>query len=626
MGKIRDALARLGQLQANRQARLVTRAMACARSNRYTEAVALVRRAYPFAGEAWLRETALGDVSTAAGKHAEAAGHYLNGMKANPQARPAFRKYLNAARAAHLISEAEVELRRLMDESPGNPNPRNYWAVMLHLNGRTAEAQRFWQEVIASWPKYSPAHSNLGYAYQVEGKLDKAILEYKLAIELEPDNAIAAYNNLAELYMGRGDFGQAIGLLERATRLEGYLSVPYATLGHCYSALGRIDEAIAAYLRSLECEPGVTTNDTRLEVLNQLAKLYLGRQELDKAKDACEQALARASGNPDALTILGQVLFHLGNYQEAVEVFREALNASPMSLRNLLIHKHLALTYYKMGHFDRAAAEYKRANSWYPDHLYSSNLGFSSSDGRKAAEDLVARCKADLLLRPQDPELHSRMGDGYLHLGCVDEAIQGYRAAVDLLPGEPELLCKLGMAHFANDQSMTAVQSFSRAVELNPGYAPAHIGLGLTHLRAGSVDTAIIKFQWALAINQDSPEAHNFLGNALRQKGELDQAVAEYQQAIRSCPEYAQAHNNLGRALLDSGRHCEAVAAFRRAVEILPDYVPALCNLGRALKAIGEDADARRVWQQALKINPSNPVAQELLQQEFSEAAAGSDT
>jgi tetratricopeptide (TPR) repeat protein len=384
-------------------------------------------------------------------------------MKVNPQARPAFRKYLNAIRAAQRVNEAEVELRRLISEYPENPNPRNYWAVMLHLEGRVAVAQRVWQEVIATWPKYAPAHSNLGYAYQLEGKLDQAVLEYKLAIELEPDNSIAAYNNLADIYMGRGDFSNAIQHLEIATRLEGYLSIPYATLGHCYAAQGRIEAAIASYQRSLECEPGVTTNDTRMEVLNSLAKLYLGQHQAERAKECCQQALSRSVNNPDALTTLGQAYFQLGEYPLAVEMFRQALSVSPMSLRNLLVHKHLALTYYKMGHFDRAAAEYKHANSWYPDRFFGSNAPFAGADGRKVAEELVARCKADLLTKPDDPELHSQAGDGYLHLACLDDAISEYRAAVALRGDDPQLLCCLGIAYYTNDQGLMAVQCFTRA-------------------------------------------------------------------------------------------------------------------------------------------------------------------
>lgn len=598
---------------------IMATAQRMAERGRVEEAVRLARLAAQRDPRAPKVHFALGELLYRSGQKIQAAEAYAAAISADPSFASAYRAYIAVRQEERQLEQARRFLSSVAAQAESDPTPLNYVGVVDYLSGRPEEAVKLWQSIIQRHPSFAPAHSNLGAALQHQGKTDQALLEYKLSIELDPRGSIGAYNNVGEIYLSRGELEEAIQYFLLAVQFDPEsAAVPLANLGSCYTCLGRREEAVSAYEESLRRTPGMTNQDVRMEVLIALAKLHLELHRLDEAEKACQSALQRSPRSVDALATLGQVLFHKGDYEEAIEVFRKALAINPMTLRNLMVHRLLALAYYKMGHFDKAAAEYSRANAWHPDSIF----GTQSMSGETSPEQVVAACRSKLGENPNDVGLHVQAAEALFQMGCLEEAIKEYRAALDLVPDDLEILCRLGTVYYADDQHLPAVTCFSRAAERNPLYAPAHLGLGLIHLLRGSFDAAIQKFNWAITIDPQSSEAHNLLGNAYRQKGDLDQAVVAYRQAIALQPRYAQAHNNLGLTYLELGRPKEAIEQFREALKVFGDYVPALCNLGRAHLALGERDKARAAWREALTINPHNPVAQNLLAS-ATETAAG---
>lgn len=590
---------------------LMATAQRVAARGRLEEAVRLARRATQRAPQDAKRQHALGDLLYKSGQKVLAAEAYAAAISADLSYAPAYRAFIAVRQEEHQLDQARQFLCSRASLAGQDPTPLNYVGVVDYLSGRVEDAVRRWQSIVQDHPIFAPAHSNLGVALQHQGKSDQALLEYKLSIELDPRGAIGAYNNVAEIYMNRGDLESAIQYFTLATELDPEsAAVPLGNLGSCYAALGRREEALQAFEASLRKTPGMTNQDVRMEVLTALAKLYLELQRPAEARTACEAALQRSPRSVDALATLGQIQFQLGAYAEAIESFRKALSVNPMTLRNLMVHRQLALAYYKLGHFDKAAAEYNRANAWHPDRIFGPQR--LSAEGT-SPEQVVADCRAKLAEAPHDPRLHQEAAEALFQMGCLEEAIEEYRAALEGAPDDLELLCRLGTVYYADDQHLPAVNCFSRAAERNPLYAPAHLGLGLLHLLRGSLDAAIQKFNWAITLDPESAEAYNLMGNAYRQKGDLEQAAAAYRRAVELQPTYAQAHNNLGLTYLEVNRPEEAIARFRQTLLIFPDYVPALCNLGKAHLALGDTGQARLAWREALAINPHNPVAQGLL-------------
>ena len=68
-----------------------------------------------------------------------------------------------------------------------------------------AEARTALEQSVALSPTYVSARMTLGKVYQMEGRLDDAIVHLNVARELDPNNA-AVYSNLATAYRRQGNW------------------------------------------------------------------------------------------------------------------------------------------------------------------------------------------------------------------------------------------------------------------------------------------------------------------------------------------------------------------------------------------------------------------------------------
>jgi tetratricopeptide (TPR) repeat protein len=101
-------------------------------------------------------------------------------------------------------------------------------------------------------PDFAPAHSGLANA------LVQRVLRYP-AEEVAPLDEVNLGNALASGRLAtaeaRRHLERALGLAERSVRLAPRNAPSHKALGFVYSALGRPDEAMAAYERALELDP-----------------------------------------------------------------------------------------------------------------------------------------------------------------------------------------------------------------------------------------------------------------------------------------------------------------------------------------------------------------------------------
>jgi Tfp pilus assembly protein PilF len=100
------------------------------------------------------------------------------------------------------------------------------------------------------------AHTFLGWTYHFQGKVDEAIAECKLAIEVDPDFG-NPYNDIGAYLIGLERYDEAIPWLERATTAKRYdpRHFPYFNLGRVYLAKGLINRAREQFQKSLDAEP-----------------------------------------------------------------------------------------------------------------------------------------------------------------------------------------------------------------------------------------------------------------------------------------------------------------------------------------------------------------------------------
>lgn len=115
-------------------------------------------------------------------------------------------------------------------------------------------------DAVIRWVRESPrdaaaAFYNRGIAYRNQGKLDRAIEDYDLALRLWPAFA-DAWNDRGVAYRQRGDHARAIADFDEAIRLKPDHVAAWFNRGGAWASLGRFDRAIADFDRVLALQPG----------------------------------------------------------------------------------------------------------------------------------------------------------------------------------------------------------------------------------------------------------------------------------------------------------------------------------------------------------------------------------
>lgn len=116
-------------------------------------------------------------------------------------------------------------------------------------------AIRLYKESIAIFPT-ADAHTFLGWAYSFKGRLNEAIAQCEIAIEIDPEFG-NPYNDIGVYLMQQQRFDDAIPWLERAKAATRYepRHFPYINLGRIYLTKGMIQKALEEFAGALAINP-----------------------------------------------------------------------------------------------------------------------------------------------------------------------------------------------------------------------------------------------------------------------------------------------------------------------------------------------------------------------------------
>lgn len=112
----------------------------------------------------------------------------------------------------------------------------------------------FWQNATLNSPHYPLAHRNLGAMKYLDGEMEEAEKEFKIALELNPNEQMA-HNNLGLVYVKRGKFLEAEEEYKKELEVNPYYDNAYFNLGLLYFIQERYNEAINCWERALEINP-----------------------------------------------------------------------------------------------------------------------------------------------------------------------------------------------------------------------------------------------------------------------------------------------------------------------------------------------------------------------------------
>jgi tetratricopeptide (TPR) repeat protein len=315
---------------------------------------------------------------------------------------------------------------------------------------------------------------------------------------IAPLRALMAQPDVLVINLLRHERGAAMAPYSRVSRL--FRRHPRIRWSRPYHSM--IDDSVQALLqdepqwRIADCnEPALIHDGYRPELLQDSNKA-------NRLRQAMEQWLLEAPGDPYACAKLGALEIAAGHREKGLSLLRQGLtsleadpDASSVSERyELLLHLAIALSDSDP---DAAIQAYRQALDLPLDTRLS----------------LGARLNLAALLLQQER---------------LDEAIQLTLIATQRAPEVALGWYNLGLMQRRNGDIAAALQAYERALQLNPMHAETHQNLAVARLLGGDIDGARSGFREAIALlqQQGRPEEAQALRHRVEGMVKLDEVRA----------------------------------------------------------------------------------------------------
>ena len=228
-------------------------------------------------------------------------------------------------------------------------------------------------------------------------------------------------------------------------------------------------------------------------------------------------------------------------------------------------HYNLAGLHARNGEWDDAVEHYREALVAQPSNpRYLVNLGHSLN-GRRSFGEARAVLERAIGADPGSAEAYTNLGAALLGLNEPPAAVDAYREAVRHEPESAEYHRNLGLALQRAGRPADAAEALKRSLALRPGDDDLHAAIGLALLEAGEIKAALEPLREAVRLSGGHPVFLYQFGRALEMAGRVGEAEERYRESIRIAPTAPVPLTALGLLLYRKGDRDEARALLERA-------------------------------------------------------------
>ena len=478
------------------------------------------------------------------------------------------------------------------------------------------------EKIVALQPRSVEDRMVLGQLYTVKHEPQKAEDEFKTAQAIEPESEDVVLN-LARLYADSGDLGHAVKIIEAVPESDRTPKMEF-TLGAAYEQMKQPKDAIAAYQRAEDLEPG------DLRTIDALAEALFNNDQYDEALKQYQQLAEADPDNNAPLIHIAEIQRHQGKFEDALATINKALKIDPTSLE---AGYNQGLLLDVLGRFDESEQAYQNmlnqtsishANGAYTDEeknnrsIFLERLGAvyveqNKTDLAVAAYQKMIDLGGDIAVRGYQGEV-----DAYQTAKQFDKALDVSQKAVAANPKNRDL--KLMLAGELADQGKPddgLAMAKSQLDGKPDDDRTVLFAMGQMNVRLKRWKDAEDAFSKAdpLATKKEDRVYLFFLRGELEDREKhSDLAEQFFHQALDLDPSNAMTLNYLGYMLADKGVQLpEALKLIRKAVDLEPMNGAYLDSLGWVYFKMGDYELAEDNLRQAVERDQADPTVHEHL-------------
>lgn len=323
------------------------------------------------------------------------------------------------------------------------------------------------------------------------GQYDEAEHLFRLALEADP-GSLEAVAGLGRIAVHRGQYLEAVPLLERATKVSSQIVSAFQALGDAYAGAGDVERAAGAYRQAVALAP--ENLESRLSLARSLTEIG----EYSEAEDICSRSMRIARDDPAGLSrvhqALGELYSRTGNSPAAMSAYYKAAELNP---RDVEVTRGMAGCAVRAGLYAEAAAAYtkvlqlapldlsaKKQLAWVDFKLERYPLAISHYEAIRDSLGTVDRYY---------------LAQAYAKSNRVDRAVEQYREVVRLdKENYRGVYCNMAYAYYEANRYESAINVAHEGLQADSTSACLHFCWAQALDKLGRHQDAIPVFEAAL--------------------------------------------------------------------------------------------------------------------------------
>jgi tetratricopeptide (TPR) repeat protein len=444
------------------------------------------------------------------------------------------------------LEAAREQIRLYLFENPSCTLGRMAATVVLLQKNQIQNAIEELNSVYLRQPNNTMALYALGHCYERLDKEAQAVEFYQDCLKFKRYLQLPA-QRLAAIYFKNGQLEKTIQQYELLKNEYPDDISTLITLGHLYIASQEYTKAIETFNTAILLHPGnFYAADDDIDLLIADGQFY-------DALEHIQEMMQNQPNRPDLIAKCADVLAMLGSTEEAVAQYEEAIRLCPDFLEATI---KLGTQYLQLNAEQAAAKQFNRAVE-INDKIVDAYIGLATAS--KLASDTsyaLATLSLAAAIQPNSSflfaetatlQFKARFGqnfpcpDGHDAASLIEAVICAHKNQICSRPNNPDLHYRLGVLLMSTARLRDAIVSFHTALKINPTYHRANSKLAVCLFETN---------QKKLALNQLNPP--EYLDN--------DTLKLHYKIAMLYCNKlkFASSLINLDRLLEESYTRADA--------------------------------------------------------------------